>query len=211
MGSVLCQSWITWLRTTSSILKTCAEFDSCFEIRTLLSVFQLWGIWETWIIEYTMHEIHLTDIKSINIVVWSFLSHKIACNCTYLYTEDIMNTILLVTYHKIPLHVPFIIFFEQSSRSHSRGLEICIQCCIVLYSYKKNKSTFFAEYDCPWSHYHTQHYRVTRLSKPHYIFYFVCSLLNTEQSQNEKRFSSVFQSSQTGLNPDVNSHLQRAH
>lgn len=90
-----------------------------------------------------MHEIHLTDKKLIHVFLWSLLLCNTTCNCTYLYTEDLINTILFMMHHKIPLYVPFIIFFEKSSRSHSGGLEICIQCCIVLYSYKKNKQYIF--------------------------------------------------------------------
>lgn len=85
-----------------------------------------------------MHEIHIADKKLIHVFLWSLLLCNTTCNCTYLYTEDLINTILFMMHHKIPLYVPFIIFFEKSSRSHSGGLEICIQCCIVLYSYKKN-------------------------------------------------------------------------
>ena len=90
--------------------------------------------------------IHLTDIKFIQFSAISssdHFCHKAPYNCTYLYIEDVLNTIHRVSHHNIPLHVPFVIFFEQSSRSHSGGLEICIQCCIALYSYKKNNSTFF--------------------------------------------------------------------
>lgn len=88
---------------------------------------------------------------------WSLLLRKTTWSCTYLYAEDLVNTILFMMHHKIPLHVPFIIFFEKSSGSHSGGLQICVQCCVVLYSYKKNNSTFFTEHGCLWSHSYAQH------------------------------------------------------
>lgn len=150
-----------------------------------------------------MHEIHITGKKLIHVFLRSLLLCKTTCNCTYLYTEDIINTILFTMHHKIPLHVPFIIFFEKSSRSHSGGLEICIQSCIVLYSYKKNNSMFLTEHGCSWSHYCAQYYRDQAFQTTLNISCF--SLLNTEQ--NENTFSCVFQSSQTGLGLD----LQGAH